>query len=320
MRLGKPAAAHALGEAVSAPAFHEALRSAVEARDLPLERLAAHLRSRGHTVSIATLSYWQSGRSAPARPRSLLALGALESVLGVPRGHLAALLPTPPSSPSPGPVALGHVLSERASLDTVLADLGLVVDRGLSLVSSHTRAFADHTTHTPSVITREVMTATETGTDTYVIVAGHPARNVEVEVTPLAGCSLRRATRSLADSYVVAELEIPTLRRGDPHLVEYEIAFGDVAESVEHHQAMVYSVTPLRELYLEVVFQPDALPTQATLLQTQGGTQSAAPAHLRDGVLSLVRTGFGPGAVGFRWAPAGAEGAASIDSYADPTG
>ena len=106
--------------------FHEALRIAVEARGLALERISAHLHARGHTISIATLSYWQSGRSLPGRPASLRALGALESILDVPRGHLAGLLPGPPPAAAAPitPLALAPVLPAPERLDRIVAHLG----------------------------------------------------------------------------------------------------------------------------------------------------------------------------------------------------
>ena len=66
----------------------------MEARGLSLERIRAHLLAYGHDVSVATLSYWQTGRSVPLRRASLQALGALEAILQVPRGALASRLPT----------------------------------------------------------------------------------------------------------------------------------------------------------------------------------------------------------------------------------
>ena len=73
--------------------FADALRAAIVERGLSLDRLRYHLRARGHELSIATLSYWQSGRSRPERASSLTALGALEDILLVPEGSLLRLLP-----------------------------------------------------------------------------------------------------------------------------------------------------------------------------------------------------------------------------------
>jgi hypothetical protein len=58
--------------------FAGALRAAIQASGLSLDRLQHRLRERGVTISVATLSYWQSGRSQPQRSQSLVALRHLE--------------------------------------------------------------------------------------------------------------------------------------------------------------------------------------------------------------------------------------------------
>jgi hypothetical protein len=75
--------------------FAVALRAAIRARGLGLDRIRYRLRGRGTTVSLATLSHWQSGRCRPERPESLLALRNLEDILNVPDGCLSRLLGPP---------------------------------------------------------------------------------------------------------------------------------------------------------------------------------------------------------------------------------
>ena len=72
--------------------FAEALRAAIQASGLSLNRIEHRLRERGQAVSSATLSYWQSGLRQPSRHDSLLVVRALEEVLRLPEGSLAALL------------------------------------------------------------------------------------------------------------------------------------------------------------------------------------------------------------------------------------
>ena len=66
--------------------FAGALRDAIQARGLGLERIQERLRAEGFSVSLATLSYWQTGRSRPERRESLAALAELEKILGGPAG------------------------------------------------------------------------------------------------------------------------------------------------------------------------------------------------------------------------------------------
>ena len=50
---------------VPAGRFSHALRTAIQASGLTLNRIQYRLRERGFEVSSATLSYWQSGRRCP---------------------------------------------------------------------------------------------------------------------------------------------------------------------------------------------------------------------------------------------------------------
>lgn len=82
-------------DAVRAEEFADVLRSAIAERGLGLERIREHLARHGVRVSLATLSYWQTGRSRPERRTSLAAVGHLEEVLGLPSGRLSSLLGPP---------------------------------------------------------------------------------------------------------------------------------------------------------------------------------------------------------------------------------
>lgn len=72
----------------SITAFAVELGRAIEARGLTLQRIQSHLRSRGVSVSVATLSYWRNGRSVPSRSSSLAVISELEAILSVPKGTL----------------------------------------------------------------------------------------------------------------------------------------------------------------------------------------------------------------------------------------
>ncbi|MBE1500683.1 MULTISPECIES: transcriptional regulator [Amycolatopsis] len=84
-----------LSQLLAAGPFDVALRAAIRARGLGLDRIRYRLRGRGTTVSLATLSHWQSGRCRPERAESLEALRNLEDILNVPDGSLSKLLGPP---------------------------------------------------------------------------------------------------------------------------------------------------------------------------------------------------------------------------------
>jgi hypothetical protein len=72
--------------------FPRALDQAIASSGLSLDRVRARLARHGVQVSIATLSYWRSGRSRPERRDSLRAVRILEEQFGLSPGSLTELL------------------------------------------------------------------------------------------------------------------------------------------------------------------------------------------------------------------------------------
>ena len=106
--------------------FATALRTAITNRGLGLERIREHLSQHGVTVSLATLSYWQSGRSRPERKASLQAVVHLEHVLQLTPGHLSELLGPPRSRGRwlrPAPAAMSAFWPEPSQVEHALHDL-----------------------------------------------------------------------------------------------------------------------------------------------------------------------------------------------------
>ena len=75
--------------------FPVALRAAIGASGLSLDRIRHRLAQRGLSVSVPTLSLWQSGRRRPERAESLRVLAGLEQLLELPSGSLGTLLGPP---------------------------------------------------------------------------------------------------------------------------------------------------------------------------------------------------------------------------------
>ena len=81
--------------------FAQILQGAINQSGKTLSQIAYEVRELGSSISQASLSYWQSGRSIPRRQSSAKTLHALEKVLDVPRGTLfnAAAMSGMPSEP-----------------------------------------------------------------------------------------------------------------------------------------------------------------------------------------------------------------------------
>lgn len=83
--------------------FAEVLDQALSERGLALERVVDHLKRRGVSCSISTLSLWRRGRTRPSLARSGAVLHTLESVLDLERDVLVDALAVPrPESPAGG--------------------------------------------------------------------------------------------------------------------------------------------------------------------------------------------------------------------------
>lgn len=70
----------------TATEFAGRLSQALTERKLPLDRVRSRLAEQGLAVSVATLTYWSTGRSVPSRSSSLAVVSALEEVLGTSPG------------------------------------------------------------------------------------------------------------------------------------------------------------------------------------------------------------------------------------------
>ncbi|SES37161.1 hypothetical protein [Actinokineospora terrae] len=84
-----------LREALVTGPFSLALRLALRASGLSLDRVQHRLAEREVPVSKTALSNWQSGRTQPERPDSLRALAVLEEILVLPDRALSSLLGPP---------------------------------------------------------------------------------------------------------------------------------------------------------------------------------------------------------------------------------
>lgn len=105
--------------------FSDALSRSIERSGMTLEQIASALAEAGTPVSMATLSYWRSGRAAPRRAGSRKAVEQLEQLLGTGPGRLVSLLDPSPSTSWDPQALLPSVAEARA----MLARHGLDLDR-----------------------------------------------------------------------------------------------------------------------------------------------------------------------------------------------
>lgn len=283
-----------------ADTFATALRVAITRRGLTLERIRHHLRQRGHELSVATLSYWQSGRSRPDRASSLAALGSLEEILDVPRGSLVVQLPRQMRNPGPAGSAIpsvGPVFDTGMLIDEAVETLGINWEH-LERVSVHDfiRVLPDRSVGTHLI--RETMRATVSGVDRFVVVYGDEPIGTPY-VMPRWNCRLGRTIEHPRVGLVIAEMLLDQpMAVGDPVLVEYEFANTGaiVADAWERG-----CLNPQREVLIEVEFTEPVVPRAARARIVTGPVDRSEPALVSGNFVSLLRQDAGPGMVALYW-------------------
>jgi transcriptional regulator with XRE-family HTH domain len=285
-----------------ADSFADALRAAIAARGLGLERIRDRLLRHGVSVSPATLSYWQSGRSRPERRESLQALALLEEILDVERGALAALLgpPRPRGRRTPDPAFTAFWPAPAPVADAVSA-VDTRWDDRLTRLSQHDLVTVGPDRAERSFRSRQVLRAECAGPDRWVVVLhldehGQPPPLIR----PVRHCRLGRTVSRPEDGLLVAELLFDhPLNRGETIITEHELV-----TRPPHPLATNYDRKfrrPVREYVLEVCFDPAALPASCVRHeQWEGADERVTPVRPAASVHG-VALGFGPGCYGFRW-------------------
>ena len=198
--------------------FAEVLRTAIEVRGLGLERIRERLEARGISVSVATLSYWQSGRSQPGRKQSLAALPHLEELLDLDPGSLQRALTPPRERGRRCQVVDLDAVWPEPPQTKVLRSLDTRWDTELERISLHDVVTMGPDRTQVSLQVRQVLRARCDGPDRRVVMhcledpqAGPP------EIHALRGCRLGSIARDVASGIIGCELVfLEPLRRDRP--------------------------------------------------------------------------------------------------------
>ncbi|WP_018685009.1 hypothetical protein [Actinokineospora enzanensis] len=287
--------------------FADTLRTAIRDSRTTLERVAEELRSRGTPVSLATLSYWQTGRSRPERPRSLAALDQLEDLLDLDRGTLRGALDAPrprgrAARRAPTPIAGSAPWSDLADYRRLMAELDLSHDAQLTRISAHDWIEIGPDRAKRLQRTRQLLRAERDGVDRIVVTNWPERRGGRPQVIRgIRNCTIGRVVVDRTGQ-VAAELvfDHPLVRR-ETIVVEHEWHVPFPRPVTLGHQRL--SRLPVREYLMEVRFDPRALPRYCVqYAETDGREQVRAvtldTAHTAHTVaLDLVQ-----GRYGMRWA------------------
>lgn len=264
--------------------FAVVLRGAIAARGISLDQLRRALARKGVTVSVATLSYWQSGRSRPERATSLAAIGPLEECLELPRGFLASRLPT-----SRRRQTRDEEFYDQAQLpDTSVRPhhIGQAVEQldldysGATWVSIHDRIRLDRNRMETMHEVRLLLRARRDGFDRFPVWMETDDPSIYPVITALTNCRVGRVREFREHRGIAVEmlLERP-LRQEETMLVEHRLSF--VGPQTPKTYVWRRVVTPSREVVMEIQFDPETVPTSATAAAVIDGVREefAVPVH-----------------------------------------
>ncbi|RLK53853.1 XRE family transcriptional regulator [Actinokineospora cianjurensis] len=288
--------------------FADALRAAIADSETTLERVAQQLRARGTPVSLATLSYWQTGRSRPERPRSMAALGHLEELLGLAAGALRGLLEAPrprgrSARRAPQPLAASAPWADTTEFRRLVAELDLSHDAALTRLSAHDRVEIGADRAKRVQRTRQVLRAERDGVDRLVVTGWAERKGGQPpSLTGTRNCSLGKVNVDLRGGQVAAELLFDRpLGRRETIIVEHESHLPTPRQTAYGHQRV--SRMPVREYLLEVRFDPRALPRYCVQFAEVDGREQVRALTLDSAYTAhALALDLEPGRYGIRWA------------------
>lgn len=290
-------------EARSASTFAHAFREATDQRGLSLERITYHLRRRGHDLSAATLSYWRTGRSVPQRSASIAALGALEEILGVDRGSLASLVPPRPvrtAAEGRSTVRAERFIKRADLISEMITSLGLSWDTGFEYLSIHDRVSIGRDGTLDTHIVSTLLRCTRDGVDRLPSWYGHDDARSYPFISAEVNCRIGEVREGPNVPLIVAEMLLPRpLNVGEVIFLQYR--YGAAGQTVPVQDWYRGYIAPVRETYMEVAFDAEAMPVDAHEVVEIGTEERSTPLAVTEPALRRYRRDFGPGVWGLRW-------------------
>lgn len=282
--------------------FGDAFREAIDARGLSLERVRAHLLSYGHDVSVATLSYWQTGRSIPVRRSSLQALGALEVILQVPRGTLASKLPSQQGRRAAPqfrhPIGVQPVIG---GVSRITAELGLGFAEGYDVIAQDETVCVGSDRYCTDIAIDSLIVATRDGLTRLLVGYRSEIPGVLMDVTAEAGCRIGRTATVLSETLTAAEILLDQpVRAGEPFRYQVRATYDTPAVHVRDWSRLY--LQPVHTTSLTLSFGPGDAPDCWLYDGPECVDPPYEPVRRTGCEVTIVREDFGPGLIAVRWA------------------
>lgn len=289
------------------PTFAEVLTAAIQLRGLSLERIRGRLDEAGVPVSIATLSYWQSGRSLPTRSRSYHTLVALEDILGLESGHLTRHTHTSDGRTRRALFPWQSVMPGTEIATQIIADLGIDMQGQIARVAMNDRLTIKADRSESHQESRILWRADRNGVHRWPVVMQQDADAGDLEALPrveaVFGCRLGEVIEVPERHLVVAEMLAPRpLQRGEHVLSEYRITFAPT--STPSFRLTRASADPLKCVALCARFDPHELPLQVRGAHSTGLGQEPTDfvdLELSDNEVQYIATDSSPGVHVMTW-------------------
>ncbi|MFI1352034.1 hypothetical protein ACH4TV_00380 [Streptomyces sp. NPDC020898] len=298
-----------LDTALRSGPFHVALRAAITARGLSLQRVQHHLSRYGVKVGVTSLSYWQQGARRPQRPESLRAVRALEEILELPDESLIRLLAQDDErsgAQRPGARSYRSLVEASGVLEQLLTELEAPPDGDLHTLGLHERIRIGTRRELLARESHHIVRAHRDGTDRFVAVHhGDPGCAPDrMSVHALENCRTGRVRRHHDTGVLVTELLFDTrLHTGDTFLFRYGVEDGTAGVSREYVRGFG---VPGGQYALQVRFDDGSLPVrchrfaQHSAAAPRNGRQDL-PISARHRSVHLVEPRLRPGILGIGW-------------------
>lgn len=282
-------------------AFADVFAAAVVERRMSLRSLHRRLADRGTPVSMATLSYWRSGKRVPERRASYDALRVLERLLELDEAALTSLV-AGPARRAPGERRdFDDVAGTPGATDRVIQSMGGPWPVELSERSEQVVVDFDTEGYSVRLANRTLWRAESDGAQrTVVILQTDRPPKMAPSVRNGHGCSIGLNRWDDESGVLAFEIVLDrALRAGETALSEYVLSGRVDAEPDVSYEIVARGWTS--ELSLWVRFDAACLPSGCEAYTITDAGEQAAPIELIGTSLHFVTRGFGPGRMGIRW-------------------
>lgn len=283
--------------------FATALSEAISQRGLSLERLHSRLDEAGVAVSVASLSYWQTGRSLPRRVSSQATLNVLERLLELDRDSLSALVVQDRRQRYPDGRHEWQSFVQSDEVARLVREMGLRRDN-FSRLSVHDRLHIGADRIEKFENSRQILRAERTNIQSWPISYVQDAdKEAYPSIEAVSGCTIGEVANLPDKQILVAEIVLPRpLQRGEAWMIELRVTWGQTRQQSSRLNRRCPEHT--REVISEVLFDTTTLPRRVVGFAgatTCDCTDDPVDTPVFDGLAQRVRFDVPVGIQGLRW-------------------